>query len=156
VISREDSLYILNIIIKEKRWKDLVKVEVVNALYSVISNNIEIWTDTSRWWFYVSQFFAVWSIICGLKILNMYVTLTIFVLYTSTAVVWNNRKSVKQLLVVIVTYGLIILNTNDLVISIVFFGQDILYIFADELIFFIKNQKDIKKVLKHFEKQTVN
>jgi hypothetical protein len=157
VISREDSLYIINIIIKEKRWKDLVKVEVVNALYTLMSNRLETWTDTSHWLFYVSQFFAVWSIVCGLKLLNMYINTTLLVLYLTT---WNDKDKVsesrtaKRILVTIVTYGLIILNTNDLVISMVFFGQEILYTFVDELIFFIKNEKDIKKVLKHFD--TVN
>lgn len=162
VISREDSLYIINIIIKEKRWKDLVKVEVVNALYNLMSNRLEMCTDTSHWLFYISQFLAVWSIVCGLKLLNMYLNTTFLILYLSTAVLWNNAKvsdsrTAKKILVTIVTYGLIILNTNDLVISMVIFGQEILYIFVDELIFFIKNEKDIKKVLKHFEKkETVN
>lgn len=165
VITKEDSLYIINIIIKEKRWNDLVKVDVVNALYSLISAKVDILQDTTRFFWGLSQFYAVWSIICILKLVNIYLNTTFLAIYLGNQIYHEGAAtiltttesigSLKKILIAVVTYALILLNTNDLIISLVFFGQGILYIFVDELLFFIKNEKDIKKVLKHFENDVI-
>jgi hypothetical protein len=150
VISRADALYIINIIIKEKRWKDIVKVEVMNALHILISERVDIVQDTTQWLWCFLQFYTVWSIICLLKLLNVYLNTIILIMYLSNGSVYKN---IKKILIAIVTYGMILLNTNDLIITVVVFGKDFLYIFVDELIFFIKNEKDIKKVLAQFKKR---
>jgi hypothetical protein len=62
----------------------------------------------------------------------------------------KNIKLIKVALVTVVVYGLILLNTNDIIISVVFFGHSVLYVVLEELYFFIKNAQDIEKTLSRF------
>ena len=47
IIPIGDAIYLVNIIIKEKRWKELEKLEVMNAFFVLITNKYDIFTSIS-------------------------------------------------------------------------------------------------------------
>lgn len=159
LISVEDSAYIINIIITEKKWYDLSKLEVVHAFYTLIDSKYNkgdnIYINFSL---HLAKFCTLWSFICLLKILTIKMNTILLVLSFFIDYRLNYRKDFKEKFVersgiIILVYGLLLLNTNDLIISAIFVLYKFIYLVYCELLFFITNIKDIKKVLDFYQKQ---
>ncbi len=160
VMTQEDSVYIINIIIKEKRWKDLGKVDVVHAFYSLISNKLNYNNDTTNLQINLLKFFSVWSTVCVLKLFDVNINTTVLLGYifalwytfdSTLDKLLKDSQRIKAALVGVIVYILILLNTNDLIISVVFFCYNLLYVGLEELYFFAKNITAVNKMIKHFE-----
>lgn len=151
VLNKDQSVFILNIIIKEKRWKDLVNIDVVNALYNLYKNKINFKKDKITLEIYLLQWFSIWSIIYLLKtfafILNSILFFIVIIL----------TSNIKLRNVFGLMYFLVMLNTNDLIITGIFMGYKQLYQIGEEIYFFVKNQRDIEKVINYLsnKKKTV-
>jgi len=156
VLARQDAIYIINIIIREKRWKDLTKVEVANAFYSLTSDAIKMTNDPSNMYLYVLKLFTMWSIVCLLKLLNT--TVNTLILSTYLLSMWYNNtigvsflsRHSKRIVIAFIVYMMILMNTNDILISVSFFGYQVIYYAIGELFFFMRNKSDIKKVLEFY------
>ncbi len=143
VISTQDSIHIINIIIKERRWKDFIKTDVINALYTACLRNTDLQNTTTQCLWYLSYFYTVWSFTCFLKLFN-----PVYLVYL---VVIPSVFCRKMLLTVLSCYVLILIKTNDLVISLLFCGRQPFWFIFRELLFFIRNKRDIKQVLTYFK-----
>ena len=143
----DQAVFIINIIIKEKRWYDLTNIEVVNALYTLYKNKFNFKNDKLVFQLYILQFLSIWSIICILKTFT--IVINTIILLISLMIVKNGE--LRNILGVI--YLLVLLNSNDLIISLIFIGYKYLYYFGKEIYFFIKNQKDIEKVIDYYKKK---
>jgi len=160
-LTSQDSVYIMNVIISEKRWRDLEKIEVVNAFYSLIclqlkDKQVHYWTELQ---IVTSKIFMVWSIVCLLKLFSVYVnTITLggylLVLWYSmdTQFAGNNDtvSVMKQVFAAVIVYILIALNVNDIIISFVFIANRTLYYVCEEVVFYLKNRRDIGKVVEFY------
>ena len=81
-ITKDDSLYIINIIIQEKRWFDIHKIEIVHAIYNIISYNYDKRGDlTITFYLYVLKAFTLYSIVCLLKLFVFYVNAIVVITY---------------------------------------------------------------------------
>ena len=147
VLTNEQSIFILNIIIKEKRWNDLVNIDVVNALYNLYKNKINIKKDKITFEIYILHFFSIWSLICVLKTFTFMINTIIF----ASIIFLAQNKKLRNVFGLM--YFLVMLNTNDLIITIIFMSYHQLYQIAEEVYFFIKNQRDIEKVINYLSKK---
>lgn len=156
-ITIEDSIYIINIIVSEKKWSDLSNVEIVHAFYILINNkynnNDDIYVTSGL---YFAKFFTLWSFISLLKILKIEIITILLFMYFIVDYKLNNReykskKFIERSGIVIVLYCLLLFNINDLVISTALVLYKFIYLICCELVFFVTNVNDIKKVLKFYK-----
>ena len=159
-ITIEDSIYIINIIVSEKKWNDLSNLEMVHAFYTLINNkynsNDNIYVTFSL---YCAKFFTLWSFICLLKILKIELITFLLFAYFIIDYKLNYRgyktiKFMERSGVVIVLYCLLLFNINDLVISTILVFYKYIYLIYCELLFFTTNVNDIKKVLLFYKNKT--
>uniref|UniRef100_A0A6C0H791 Uncharacterized protein n=1 Tax=viral metagenome TaxID=1070528 RepID=A0A6C0H791_9ZZZZ len=164
-LTNQDSVYIINVIISGKRWGDLSKIEVVNAFYSLVSSkftdkHVHYWTEIQLCMF---KIFMVWSIVCVLKLFSVYINTITLIMYL--LVLWYSLDTmaigsndtidvVKQVFSAVIVYLLIVLNVNDIIISFVFIGNMVLYYVCEETCFYMKNRKDIHKVVEFYTNKT--
>lgn len=163
-VSLYDSVYLANLIIKEKRWNELSKMEVVNMFYVLI--NSKFFSDTNSN-IYVSstiltlQCFSIWSIVSLLKITINYLIMIIPLYYKilfsiitiCMILIYRTREKIKKIITCIIIYYLLIFNINDIIITLVLIGNEIVYYILGELYFFIINIRSIRKVVKVYEKK---
>ena len=109
-----DSIYMINIIIKEQRWQDIKKLELINALYILIHHqqNTPLYFTT---YIYYMSFFTLWSFIYSL-------------------------------------FSLFNINYNSFLITISITSVPFFYFILKELVFYILNRHNIKKVVKKYSK----
>lgn len=156
VVTKEDSIYIINVVINEKRWFDISKLEIVHAFYCLISEKFNKSNDSTNLSFYFIKFCTLWSIICLIKIFTIQLN-TLLIIGYLTSVLYkksNDNSSIKRVPIVIVVYLLVLLNTNDLIISSICVGYEFIYYLLKEIFFFIYNLDDIKKILKFYHKKS--
>ena len=155
IIPLDNSIYLINIIIKEKRWNEMQNTEVINAVFSLIFNKYGLFIYTpgnpiNNFNLILLQFFSLWSLISLLKIINLLSTISVFVslliLY-----IYLLKFNLKNILTGLLIYSLITSDTNSLVISIVIIISSTIYYFLGEFYFFIFNSSNIKKVIKMYE-----
>jgi hypothetical protein len=156
IIPLGDAIYLANIIINEKRWAELEKLEVVNAFFTLVVNKYEIFTSfTGSFWInsqmILFQLFSLYSIVSILKLITIYLSgVWVFALLIIIAV-YLGKLNVKNIITSILVYFLIIFNINDLIITLVIITHKIPYYWLEEIYFFIKNTENVKKVIKMYE-----
>lgn len=144
-----EAIDLINLIIKEKRWNEFNKIEVVNTFYILITNKyINEHSEFSvTFSIELFKFFSVWTIISLLKLIfyldNIYINAVILLLVTP----FSNHK-IKKITTIIIFYNLLVFNVNDIIITIFLITNNIFYLLLEEIYFFIKNMSSIKKVLK--------
>jgi hypothetical protein len=156
IIPLGDAIYLANIIIKEKRWRELEKLEVVNAFFTLVVNKYEIFTSFSgSFWInsqmILFQLFSLYSIVSVLKLITIYLSGTWVCGLLMTVAVYLAKLNVKNIITSILVYFLIIFNINDLIITLVIITHKIVYYWLEEVYFFVKNTKNVKKVIKMYE-----
>jgi hypothetical protein len=145
-MSLYESIDIINFIIKEKRWSEFTKMEVINAFYILIkikytNENSSIYVNSS---ISIIKFFSLWTLISLIKFwfeINQIITTSFIILYLITHI---NKK---KILLFILFYSLLIFNVNDILISIILICNKIIYLVFSEMYFFMKNIYSIKKIL---------
>jgi hypothetical protein len=156
VIPLGDAIYLANIIIKEKRWREFEKLEVVNAFFVLVVNKYEIFSSFSgSFWvnsqMILFQFFSLYSIVSVFKLITIYLSgVWVCVLLMSLAV-YLAKLNFKNIITSLLVYFLIIFNINDLIISLVIVTHKIIYYWLEEIFFFIKNTENVKKVIRMYE-----
>ena len=144
-----EAVYLINLIIKEKRWKEFNKMEVINAFYILVTNqyineNSELFVTFSIESF---KFFSIWTIISLLKLLfyldNIFINTIILLIITPFS-----KHKIKKIVTITIFYNLLVFNVNDIIITIFLITNNFFYLLLEEIYFFIKNMSSIKKVLK--------
>jgi hypothetical protein len=144
-----EAIDLINLIIKEKRWNEFNKMEVINTFYVLITNkyineNSEFAVTFSIELF---KFFSVWTIITLLKLLfyldNIYINTGILVLITPFS-----KHKIKKIITITIFYNLLVFDVNDIIITIFLITNNFFYLLLEEIYFFIRNMSSIKKVLK--------
>jgi hypothetical protein len=153
-ITRSDSVYIINVVIKEKRWFDIDKIEIVHAFYRMISDKYSsenTFQTTLR--FNFIKFCTLWSMICFLKMLTAQIIITVTVFYLVIVEYINpvhNYDKFKRYVTALYVCCSILTNVNDLIISGFFVFNPVIFYILEELIFFIRNLGDIQKILNYY------
>jgi hypothetical protein len=153
-ITIEDSINMINIIVIEKKWYDLSNIEFVHAFYILINNkynnNDNIYVTFGL---YLAQFFTLWNFICLLKILKTQIINVLLFIYFLVNYKLNKENNKEMILIGILLYILLLSNVNELIVSTIIVLYKFIYLMFLELVFFINNINDIKKVLNLYEKQ---
>jgi hypothetical protein len=156
IIPLGDAIYLANIIIKEKRWRELEKLEVVNAFFTLVINKYEIFSSFSgSFWIncqmILFQLFSLYSIVSVLKLITIYLSGVWVCALLMVVAVYLAKLNVKNIITSILIYFLIIFNINDLIITLVIITNKIVYYWLEEICFFVKNTENVKKVIKMYE-----
>lgn len=155
IIPLDNAIYLINIIIKEKRWKELENVEVINGFFTLILNKYGLFAETSSNFITDSniillQFLSLWSLVSLLKILNVISSISVYILI-SLVYIYLLKLSIKNLLTSLILYLLILANFNNLIITVIILINNTIYYCIGELLFFIFNANNIKKVIRMYE-----
>lgn len=153
VMTRKDAVFIINKITKDKRWNELGKIEVANALFTLIS--AEFTKDIA---FQCLKLLSTWSMLCVLKLLSVYLNTILLGVYMWNVeklhwTTWcsdNSTEKLAKYAIGIVVYALVMLHANDLLIALVVFGHRFMFVIFEELVFYIQNYKSIGKVLEYY------
>lgn len=156
IIPLGDAIYLANIIIKEKRWKELEKLEVINAFFTLIIHKYEIFSEFSgSFWINTQiilfQLFSLYSMISIFKIITFYLSEIWICISLLSISIYIAKLSIKNIITSIIIYFLIIFNINVLTITLTIIIHKIIYYWLAEIYFFIKNTKNVKKVIKMYE-----
>lgn len=156
IIPLGDAIYLANIIIKEKRWIELEKLEVVNAFFTLVVNKYEIFnTFSGSFWInsqmILFQLFSLYSIVSVLKLITIYLSGIWVCSLLMIIAIYLAKLNVKNIITSILVYFLIIFNINDLIITLVIITHKIVYYWLEEIYFFVKNTENVKKVIKMYE-----
>lgn len=135
-----DAIYVLNIVINEKRWNDLSKMEIINALYIVL---IYKYYDSESDFqinilFNTIGILTCWTFIIILKFLFHYHYIFKFLVPIILQSSFINAVFV---------YYLFQNNINDLVIMMCLYFKFLIHIIIKEVYFVIKNYKSINKFI---------
>jgi len=156
VISLGDAIYLVNIIIREKRWKELEKLEVLNAFFILVTSKLDIFNSFSgSFWInsqmILFQFFSLYSIVSVLKLVTIYVSAIWACILLMGVAVYLAKFNVKNIVTSLLVYFLIIFNINDLIITFVIVTHRLIYYWLEEIYFFTKNTSNVKKVIKMYD-----
>lgn len=150
IMPRKEAISRINRVIKKKEWGSLVELENVNVLYTLFSQNLQFDNQWQDYYMYFLKLFAVWSAISLMKLLNLKILWSSFSGYTLSHFAFGYGTS-SQFYSTLLFYIFVSLNINDLIISLMFLRYDLLYTLVLELVFFIKNRHNIKKVLSYYK-----
>lgn len=156
VIPLSDAIYTVNIIVREKRWNELCKIEVVNAFFVLFINKYEMFNDLNVSLFVNTQIIAyqiisLYSLISIFKIITIYLSplwVSILALLIGFYLV---KINIKNIITSIIVYFLILFNINDLNITFVIILHKFIYYCIEEIYFFIINIQNVKKVIRMYE-----
>lgn len=155
VIPLNDAIYLVNIIIKEKRWKEIEKIEIINGFFTIIVNKFQLFNNDGDNTVYnlnliFLQFISLWSIISLLKVFDVLSNLFTFTFLVCTYT-YLLKFNAKNLITSIIIYSLIYMNINNFIITSYVILNRIVYYWIVEFCFFIINSSNIKKVIKMYE-----
>jgi hypothetical protein len=156
IIPIQDAIYLVNIIIKEKRWNELEKMEVLNAFFILVINKYELFNSLSGTFstnlqLVLLQISSLYSIISVFKIINIYISGISLCVTLITLSGYLIKFNIKNMITSILLYFLIIFNINDLIITCVMITHKIVYYWLEEIFFFIKNIENLKKVIRIYD-----
>lgn len=154
IITRDEAIFNINNIIKEKRWKELSNIENVHSLYTLFQYKFNGKDNRSDIYINIIGFFTLWSFICIIKVINYILSIILLSCYIVINI-YNNKvflkDNYKKIFTSFFVYFMIFLGINDLVITLVCINYKILYYVWNEIYFYIENKRDIKKVLMHYK-----
>lgn len=156
-MSLYDSVYLANLIVKEKRWNQLTKMEVVNMFYVLITS--KFYDPYSNMYLSCSllilQLFSLWSLVSLLKF-TIYIPIQYKFIIASIilffSLMYNVSNKLKKIITSVIVYYLILFNVNDIIITLVLISNNIVYYILEELYFFIYNIRSIRKVIRLYNK----
>ena len=153
ILSLNNSIFIINKIIKEKRWNELSNIEIINALYTLTISKYQFHFTNIEFSFYILIYsiFSISPFITLSKlILHTNINLYYLIIFNISFCLFLNNK-LKYILFNILIYNLLYLDINDIIISIIIIKYDYVYYIIKELIFFIYNINNISKIIHKFE-----
>lgn len=159
VLPLDNALFIINKIIKEKRWKHFDNIEIINAFFVLITNKFDLFNSVSislTTYIQINCFklFSLWSLVSILKmfkfmqlISNIWICIFLVTIYTYFA-----KFNTKNIITSFIVYYLIIFNINDLTITIIIISNKLVYYWLSEIFFFTYNINNVRKVINAYSK----
>lgn len=154
MMTRTDAVYILNIIFKEQRWFDLMKIDVIHSIYYLCIG----FSDVSDIWgtliFHMYEFNAVWSIVSLVRYMyeiNSTVTSTVI----CTLMVYKKLYMYMVMcgILIVVPSHMFFLHMSSLQITMIYYLRDLIMICLKEFWFYVRNYEDIQRVIEHYKKE---
>jgi hypothetical protein len=150
-----DSVYLANLIVKEERWNELSKMEVVNMLYVLIDSkfsdpNSSIYVTS---YLFLLQFFSLWTFVSVLPLFDYSSIILIFSTLLFLSILYGIQSKTKKLLTLVISYCLLLFNVNVIIATVILISNNIVYYILGELYFFITNISSIRKVVKAYNKK---
>jgi hypothetical protein len=158
-IDQVTAVSFVNLIINEKRWHDLNKMEIVNAFYVLISKKYANEYSSS----YVSillalySFSSVWCITSLTKVIikNVPLFAVLFNITLMYLVIKSSSTLNRNIVTVSVLTSLLFFNIDDIIITLFLLFNSIFYLILEEIYFFVKNRKNIKKVINKYNTKSI-
>ncbi len=163
-LNSDECIYIINIIIKEKRWMELQKIEFSNAIVSLTFLNMK--TDYPfkvSFLYNLYKFFSLWGTVAFLQYLilpifsdstiNLNKDLSINTEVFVALLFLSSSLFVKKFLIAFILILCYIYNLNDFFITLVIASNKLLESLINELLFFIAQYKNINKMLEYTNKK---
>ena len=155
VISRKESVDIINDIINNKNWKGLGNIEVVNAMFTIIRENLSSnETFTTTFLYNLYKFFSLWGAVSFIQkiplplILDLNIIITLNILFLAIYF--------QKFLILTICFCSCYLSINDLITTILVLSVGQISYLMNEFVFFVKNYKNIKSTLAYINKMRVN
>jgi len=164
VMNKENAINIINQLIKEKKWGEINNEQNSNAFYCLIMDNMsqKPKIDFSIIEMIFLLFASLWSIFCFVNLMeiqfiaiNMYIFIIII---GSIFEIFTIKFAKKVLISGIVAFSISYLYVNELLLTILYFSiiyNSIPYNVLKECLFFIKNHKNIEKVIEFYDKKEI-
>lgn len=171
IIPTEMAVYTANLVIKNKRYNELSKIEICNAFYILIKDKFKM-NEKS---FYINtvivvlKIFSFWSLVSFSKIMYILLIKNIQVynlFYVFSAIIYSRHTThtrrntrvllnafIKKLVILTVIYFLISFNINDIIITLTLLLHNVIYYILEEIYFFKSNNKNIRVVLAEYYKE---
>ena len=149
-----DSVYLANLVIKESRWSEFSKMEIVNMLYILIRNKISdpttsLYVTTS---INLIKVMSLWSLVSIAKLCVLYFNTTsltcIFLALILLLVFYKIKNKVQKVSIGVICCGMLMCNANDLVVTTILVSNGPVCNVLCELYFFGKNINNIKKIVR--------
>lgn len=158
VLPLDNAIFITNKIIKEKRWKHVNNIEIINAFFVLITNKYDLLNTisislTTSFQINCFKIFSLWSLVSLLKMINfmqlvsgIWICIFLIIIYS-----YFSKFNTRNIVTSLILYFLIIFNINDLIITIIIISNKLVYYWIEEIYFFSCNIKNIRKVIKSYE-----
>lgn len=166
IIPIKDACYLINVVIKEKRWYQLNKIEVINAFYTLILNkynllvlNSEVIDIKLELQLIMCKIFSLYTVVSLVKTIYNNVTSLCFIilmLFFTLFYITSQKARKSKLQIIIIINLLIIFNINDLIITVIIISNNVINYWLEEIVFFILNIDNVRKVLKVYGNQVKN
>lgn len=144
LLQEKDALYIVNVIVSEKRWSDLVKLDVVNAIYTLLKP--KPWTLNSLF-IEVLKLGSIWTIISVLKISSIYVHILFGICYLYF------NCSLFELYKLFCVGLQLYYNVNDLLICVTYVLYAAVYEIINDVSFYAYHRKSIGNAIESVKKK---
>lgn len=164
VINQDHAVHVINALIREKKWGEISNEENSNAFYCLIVENVSksMKINTSLLYIISLFFSSLWSIFCFINLLYLHtIAFGIYIMICIIGTIFEifSIAFVKKVLLSgIIAFLLNYLYINELLVTIIYFSiiynKIPLYI-LNEFIFFLRNYKDIEKVIEFYNKKKV-
>lgn len=145
VLSKSDAIYIINVIIRDKLWEKITKIDVINALYTLILDKYDSDNKILKLYIQILNYFSVWSLYYALTIFDTVGKIVCLLLY---GVLNYNLDNLYFIIYKVVLLSLSItmeIRPSESALIHVFFPT--IYKITEEIIFYIKYKSNIKKVI---------
>jgi len=154
-IDKHTAIFILNIIIKEKRWVDVSKLEVVNAIYVLSWGDSKFKDILMSSQIYILLLSSIISFILFIKYTHFIIKTILCICALLYAKFYNKHDYILKYCMIII-YILFVINANEYIILFILLLKDILYYIITELFLFIKERDNIIKMLHFLTKNNDN
>lgn len=146
-MSKNDAVYVINVIIREKKWSELNKIDIVNAIYILICDRYKQKGDSIG--VIILKGCVLWNIIYILKYVDIKINMILWIFTVYLAISYQNRYDI--IFTISILYITIIYRVNDIIIMVSIILNRVLYYVLKEMIFYMKNYKNIKKIIEYYK-----
>jgi len=162
VINQDNAVNIVNKLIKDKKWEEISNEENSHAFYYLIVENMSNNVKINKTFLYILFIFfsSLWSVFCFVNLLSLHqISLIIYLLLCVTGTIFEiftMKFAKKVLLSGIFCFMLSYIYVNELLVTILYFliiYNKIPRYIIEQIVFFLKNYKDIEKVIEFYNKK---
>lgn len=149
IMPQDMAVDLVNMVIKEKRWDSLTKIEILNAFYILISQKYKDETPLLiNIQITLFKIFSIWSLISFCKVLffSTIINYIYFIILTYALI----KLKLKNVITSLIVYLLLLFNVNDIIITLVIISDKFIYYCLEEIYFFSLNAKNMRKMIKEY------
>lgn len=150
IMTKEQSIDIINELIFYKKWKDLRDFKNTHAIYVLIYNKYFTNIDYYDKYINLLIFISVWNFISLLNILSIKLNILIITIVSLYRYKYNYKNINKNILFIAIEIICRIVNLNELTWAILTVCNDTIYEFIKEIVFYTRNKKSFNKAINYY------